>query len=93
MNPVTPSFTYVDVLRSETSGHFNKGCTGDLQKRFKEHNNGESSYTKSRGPYNLIFSEACANATDAYSREKYFKSGMGKKYIRNRIKRFLGVTG
>jgi len=25
--------------------------------------------------------------------EKYFKTGMGKRYIKNRIKRFLALTG
>jgi hypothetical protein len=28
-----------------------------------------------------------------YSREKYLKSGMGKRYLKNRLKRFLSLTG
>jgi len=27
---------------------------------------------------------------DAHAKEKYLKSGMGKRYIRNRLKSFLG---
>jgi hypothetical protein len=30
---------------------------------------------------------------DAKAREKYLKSGMGKRYLLNRIKRFLSLTG
>jgi hypothetical protein len=34
------------------------------------------------------------NQQDAYSREKYLKSGMGKRYLNNRLKRFLkSLTG
>lgn len=93
MNPVTPSFTYVYVMRSSSSGQLYTGCTGDLRKRFSEHTSGKSGYTKSRGPYELIYYEACIDTADAFAREKYLKSGMGKKYLKNRLKRFLGVTG
>lgn len=49
--------------------------------------------TKGRGPFKLIYYEACLNQQDAYTREKYLKSGMGKRYIKNRLKRFLFLTG
>jgi hypothetical protein len=32
---------------------------------------------------------ACIDEKDARQREKYLKSGMGKKYIRSRIKKYL----
>jgi putative endonuclease len=34
----------------------------------------------------LIYFEGCLNEEDAIAREKYLKSGMGKRYIRNRLK-------
>ncbi|MDP4038884.1 MAG: GIY-YIG nuclease family protein, partial [bacterium] len=49
--------------------------------------------TKNRGPFQLIYYEACKNKLDAYAREKYLKSGMGKRYLKNRIKRLLALTG
>ena len=49
--------------------------------------------TKGRGPFELIYCEGCIDKQGAYSRERYSKSGMGKRYIRNRIKRFLSLTG
>ena len=48
---------------------------------------------KGRGPYELIYYEACLNKYDARSRELYLKSGKGKRYIKSRLKRFLFRTG
>lgn len=94
MNPVRDSsFVYVYVLKSEKTGHWYTGCTKDLRKRLKEHNEGKSLYTKSRGPFSLIYYEACLTIEDAFDREKYLKTGMGKRYLRNRLKRFLSLTG
>ncbi len=36
--------------------------------------------------------EAFLNEEDVRSREKYLKSGMGKRYLKNRLKRFLSLT-
>ena len=71
-------------------------CSSDLtklRKRFWQHANGKSSYTKSRGPFALIYYEACVDEGDARSREKYLKSGRGKRFIKDRLKRFLFRTG
>lgn len=94
MNPVRDkSFAYVYVLRDEKDGKFYTGCTGDLRKRFEEHTSGNGGYTKHHGPYALVYYEASRSLDDAYDRERYLKSGMGKRYIRNRLKRFLSLTG
>ena len=79
---------YVYILRGINSGRWYTGCTGDLRKRFKEHNKGKSLYTK-RDTYKLIYYEACENRKDAFTREKYLKTGMGKRYLKNRLKNFL----
>ena len=84
---------YVYVLRSLRNEQFYTGYTDDLRKRFREHNDGLSSYTKSRRPYELIYYEACVNENDARSREKYLKTAMGKRYLKNRLKRFLSLMG
>jgi putative endonuclease len=80
---------YIYVLQSKKNKRFYTGFTSDLRKRFKEHNEGKSKYTNSHKPYDLIYYEACINEYDARAREKYLKSGMGKRYIKNRLKRFL----
>ncbi|MGE5042051.1 MAG: GIY-YIG nuclease family protein [Candidatus Levyibacteriota bacterium] len=86
-------FYYVYVLKSLRSHKFYTGYTSNLRKRFSQHQNDQSTYTKGRGPFELIYYEASMNEGDAIAREKYLKSGMGKRYIRNRLKRFLTLTG
>ena len=84
---------YVYVLRSKKDRKFYTGSTINLRKRFREHNNNRVFSTKGRGPFELIYYEACMNDQDARAREKYLKSGMGKRYLKNRMKRFLFLTG
>lgn len=84
---------YTYVLQSNKNYTLYTGSTKDLRKRLKQHNNLESSFTKKHAPYILIYYEACINENDAKSRELFLKSGMGKRYIKNRIKRFLSLTG
>ena len=84
---------YVYVLKSLKSGNFYTGFTIDLRARFTKHNDNLSTYTKGRGPYQLIYYEACTEKDDAVARERYLKSGMGKRYLKNRLKRALSLTG
>lgn len=84
---------YVYVIQSKKDKKLYTGFTNNLRKRFLEHNGQKVRSTKSRGPFILIYYEASLDEYDARSREKYLKSGMGKRYIRNRIKRFLSLTG
>ena len=84
---------YTYVIQSEKDKCFYTGITRDLRNRLNEHNLGKVASTKNRGPFILVYYEACLNEQDATAREKYLKSGMGKRYLRNRLKRFLSLTG
>lgn len=84
---------YTYVLKSSKDNKLYTGCTNDLQERFNLHSNDKVSSTKGRGPFQLIYYEACMNSNDAFAREKYLKTGMGKRYLKNRLKRSLSVTG
>ena len=84
---------YTYLLQSKKDRLFYTGCTGDLRKRFNEHSLGKVPTTKGRGPFELVYYEACLNQKDAFTREKYLKTGMGKRYLKNRLKRFLALTG
>jgi putative endonuclease len=91
MNPVRPLWHYTYVLKSETSGKLYTGATNNLAQRLNQHNNGTVFSTKYMRPLPLIYFEACLNKDDAYRREIYLKSGMGKRYLRNRLRG--GLTG
>ena len=84
---------FVYVLQSKKDHKWYTGSANDLRKRFKEHSDGRVLSTRRRGPFDLIYYEACLNEQDARQREKYLKSGPGKRYLHNRLKRFLSLTG
>jgi putative endonuclease len=83
-------FYYVYVIQSEKVDQWYIGFTGNLRKRFQEHKKGLVFSTKNRGPWKLVYYEACLYETDARAKEKYLKTGMGKRYLKNRLKCFLG---
>ena len=80
-------FTY--LILSKKNKQWYTGFTHDLEKRLIEHNQGKVESTKFRRPFQLIYYEACMNEYDARAREKYLKSGMGKRYLKNRLKCYL----
>ncbi len=83
---------YVYVLQSIKDKLFYTGFTCNLQRRIGEHNSGCEFSTKDRGLFKLVYYEWCLSKDDAITREKYLKSGMGKKYIRNRISNYLNLS-
>ena len=82
-------FVYVYVLRIQRDGQFYVGFTGDLKRRFKEHNVGRVDSTRSRAPLDLIYSEACRDERDATQREKYVKTAWGKRYLKGGLRNYL----
>ena len=75
---------YVYVLKGPKQLY--TGATADLRKRLAEHNGGKVFSTKNRGPWKVIYYEACESQKDAFVREKYLKTAWGKRYIKQRIK-------
>lgn len=82
-------FFYTYVLISERDKKFYVGFTKDLKKRVNEHKEGLVTSTKHRRPFKLVYFEACLDKSDAVKREKYFKSGYGRRFLNNRIENFL----
>ena len=74
------------VLKSLKDGNFYYGQTANLEKRLEDHNLGRVKSTKSRKPFNLVYYETVNTIGEARKREKYFKSGYGRKFIKNRLK-------
>ena len=72
----------VYVLLSMVDGKTYTGCTNNIERRFKDHNNGKEISTKSRKPFKLIYTETYDNLSSARKREKYLKTGKGKEYLR-----------
>ena len=64
---------YVYVIKSKKDRTLYIGLTQDLRKRFSEHNQGLSNYTKSHRPFALIYYEAYKSERDARMRERKLK--------------------
>ena len=81
------TFTY--VLLSDTDGQYYTGSTGDLRSRLRSHSEGRVHSTASRRPLRLVYYEACLNRSDAFRRERFLKTGKGKRFLKNRLAEFL----
>ncbi|MDO8594043.1 MAG: GIY-YIG nuclease family protein [bacterium] len=82
-------FYYVYLLQSHKDTQWYIGSTEDLKKRFEEHQTGRTLSTKERGPWKLLYYEACLDKRDAEHRERYFKTTYGHRYLKNRLKSYF----
>jgi putative endonuclease len=83
------NFYYTYVLLSLKDDKFYVGYADDLENRIKEHNAGRVDSTRDRRPFKLVYCEACLNKADAIKREKYFKTGFGRRFLNNRLENYL----
>ena len=76
---------YVYIIKSLKDKKIYVGHTKDLKRRFKEHNSGLVESTKARGPFKLLYYEACNLLEDSLKREKSLKTGFGRAYLKRRL--------
>jgi len=80
---------YVYVLYSELDAGLYIGYTCDLRRRVDEHRRGESFSTSYRLPFVLIYYEAYVCQEDALGRERFLKSGSGRRYLKKQLMHFF----
>ena len=80
---------YVYVLQSESDQGFYIGFSADLRRRLREHNVGDAPATAQRGPWRLIYYEAYLEEADALGRERYLKSGAGRRFLKSQLRHHL----
>ena len=71
------------MLESEKNRRRYSGMTQDIERRLSEHNSGKSKFTSLFIPWKLIYKEEVEGIENARKREKYFKSGAGRRFINN----------
>jgi putative endonuclease len=76
-------------MRSEADSGLYIGYSSDLRRRLTQHKQGASRATSYRGPWKLIYYEAYIEQADALGREKYLKSGGGRRFFRAQLKQYL----
>ena len=75
----------VYVLKSTKDGNLYVGCTSNLEKRVKEHNQGRVKSTKNRRPLILIYKEEFADRYKAFRTEKLYKTPVGKRALLKKL--------
>ena len=79
---------FVYVLQSLKDKKLYVGYTNNIQRRFREHNNGRIVITKNRRPFKLVYLEGYLNQQDATFREKFFKTGWGRTHLKKVLKNY-----
>jgi len=64
---------YVYIIQSSTDSSYYKGFSENPSSRLSQHNNGESTYTAAKIPWELIYVEELPSKRDALIREKALK--------------------
>ena len=80
---------YVYILRSASDDVLYIGYSANLRRRIVQHNSSTSFATSYRGPWTLIYYEAYLEQMDALGREKYLKSGGGRRLLRAQLRNYL----
>ena len=77
---------HIYVLRSLKNNKRYVGFTSkDPSVRLKEHNSGTNAWTRQNKPHILILLEAFKSEAEARAREKFLKSGQGRKWLDHSI--------
>ena len=72
---------YAYILKSELTGQLYKGHCEGLAVRLKAHNAGKTKSTRHGIPWRVVYYEEFESREEAISRERYFKSGAGRRFI------------
>lgn len=75
---------YTYVLSCVDKKHY-IGFSANLEQRLVAHRAGKVPATRNRLPIKLVYYEASIDRGKALTREKYFKSGFGRRFLKSRI--------
>ena len=80
---------YVYLLHSGKDQGLYIGFSSNLSERLKYHNAGKSRSTASRRPLRLIYYEAYCVEEDAQGRERFLKSGAGRRFLDKQLQHYF----
>lgn len=78
-----PDKFFVYALVSDNNQRIYVGFSSNLEKRLIEHNSGKTKSTKGFRPWKLLYFEEVPNRALARQKEKYYKSGVGKEFLKS----------
>ncbi|MDO8515731.1 MAG: GIY-YIG nuclease family protein [bacterium] len=81
---------YVYVLENQVDKSWYIGFTTDVEKRTEAHNNGNGArITSMKRNWKRIYQEGYLDKMDALGREKFLKSGSGRKFLKHQLNHCL----
>lgn len=79
---------FVYIIENTITHAWYIGFSEDYKRRLAEQSG--SQFTRRQdGGWNLVYLEGYCNKKDAFSREKYLKSGAGRRYIKKQLTNHL----
>ena len=78
-----PYYSY--VLCSLKNRILYKGSTENIDKRILAHNSGKVNYTSKHVPWKIVITEQFETRSEALSREKWHKTGVGRDWIKTQL--------
>lgn len=79
----------VYILENQNDKSWYIGFTSNLKQRLQEHKYKKSPYTSKKDNWELIYAELYLNKFDALGREKFLKSGSGRKFLKKQLANHL----
>lgn len=76
----------VYVLKSVKDGIRYVGSGIDANERLRRHNKGDYRFTNGHRPWMLVYNEKFKTRSEAVRREKFLKSGQGRKLLDDLLK-------
>ncbi|MCF6214489.1 MAG: GIY-YIG nuclease family protein [Flavobacteriaceae bacterium] len=73
---------FVYALWSKKFDKIYVGFSSKPNERLKDHNSGKSTYTNKFKPWQRFYLEEVSSKEEALKREKYYKSGWGRKKLK-----------
>ena len=81
---------YVYLLESQKDKSWYIGFTANIEERVNTHNHGKGGRTtRMKSHWKLIYHEMYLNKMDAIGREKFLKSGSGRRYLKKQLSHYL----
>jgi putative endonuclease len=73
------------VIKSSNQPFYYKGHCQDLNVRLVQHNSGMTKSIKKYVPFEIVYFEEFKTREEAISREKYFKSAAGRRFLKTKL--------
>jgi len=73
---------HIYIIKSQSRNYVYIGISDNVNRRLKEHDLGSNKTTKPYKPFKLLHTENFQDRISAREREKWFKSGEGREFIK-----------